>query len=82
MAREGKFKDLAIQSGLEDRKEEAQCGVLVIDLRTGRTVHSILLGSPFTEMFDVAVLPGVRNPMTVGPATVEMIGAVSIADAL
>lgn len=82
MAREGKFKDLAIQSGLEDRNAEAQCGVLVVDLRTGRTVHSILLGSPFTEMFDVAVLPGVRNPMTIGPATVEMIGAVSIADTL
>lgn len=80
MAREGKFKDLAIQTGLEDRRVEAQCGILIVDTRTGSTVHSILLGGPFTEMFDVAILPGVRNPMTVGPATVEMIGAVSIGE--
>ena len=53
---------------------------MIVDTRTGRTIHSILLGSPFTEMFDVAILPGVRNPMTIGPATVEMIGAVSIGD--
>ena len=80
MAREGQFKDLAIQDGLEKRGVEAKCGILIIDTRTGVTVHSILLGSPFTEMFDVAILPGVRNPMTIGPATVEMIGAVSIGD--
>ncbi|WP_231728083.1 TIGR03032 family protein [Sphingopyxis sp. H050] len=80
LGREGKFKDLAVQTGLEDRKLDAQCGVLIIDTRTGQTVHSILLGGAFTEMFDVAILPGVRNPMTVGPATVEMIGAVSIGD--
>ena len=64
----------------EKRGVEAKCGILIIDTRTGVTVHSILLGSPFTEMFDVAILPGVRNPMTIGPATVEMIGAVSIGD--
>lgn len=80
MAREGKFKDLAIQAGLEERQLEAQCGILIVDTRTGQTVHSILLGGKFTEMFDVAILPGVRNPMTIGPATVEMIGAVSIGD--
>lgn len=80
LAREGKFKELAIQTGLDERKMEAKCGILIIDTRTGQTVHSILLGGQFTEMFDVALLPGVRNPMTIGPATVEMIGAVSIGD--
>lgn len=80
MAREGKFKDLAIQAGLEERQLDAKCGILIVDTRTGRTVHSILLGGKFTEMFDVAVMPGVRNPMTIGPATVEMIGAVTVGD--
>lgn len=80
LAREGKFKEIAIQTGLEERKAEAKCGIMIIDTRAGRIIHSILLGRPFTEMFDVAVIPGVRNPMTVGPATVEMIGAVSIGD--
>lgn len=80
MAREGKFKDLAIQTGLEERQLDAKCGILIVDTRTGRTVHSILLGGKFTEMFDVAVMPGVRNPMTIGPATVEMIGAVTVGD--
>ncbi|HEV2598736.1 TIGR03032 family protein [Sphingopyxis sp.] len=80
LAREGRFRDLAIQTGLEEREAEARCGILVVDTRSGRIAHSILLGGRFTEMFDVAVLPGVRNPMTVGPATVEMIGAVSIGD--
>lgn len=80
LAREGKFSELAVQEGLEERGLAAKCGVLIVNTRTGNVDHSILLGGKFTEMFDVALLPGVRNPMTIGPATVEMIGAVTIGD--
>ena len=79
-AREGGFRELPLQAELERRGLEAWCGVLIIDLASGEIVHWIRYAGKVTEMFDVAVLPNVRNPMSVGPATVEMIGAVTIAD--
>ena len=79
-AREGGFRGLPLQAELEKRGLDAWCGVLIIDLSTGAIKEWIRYEGKVTEMFDVAVLPGVRNPMSVGPATVEMIGAVSVAD--
>lgn len=77
-AREDYFKGLALQDELDRRKQQAVCGVLIVDLRRGEVVESIRFEGRITEMFDVALLPGVRNPMSIGPATVEMIGAVSL----
>lgn len=81
-AREDNFKGLTLQDELERRKLAAACGVLVVDLARGEVVESILFDGKVAEMFDVAVLPGIRNPMSIGPMTVEMIGAVSFDESI
>lgn len=80
-AREGGFEGLELQAELKQRAVKAACGVFIIDLERREIVHSILFEGKITEMFDVAVMEGIRNPMSVGPNTVEMIGAVSFEEA-
>jgi uncharacterized protein (TIGR03032 family) len=67
------FGELPFGSALEARGLEAWCGVLVVDLRDGRIVHFIRYETEISELFDVAILPGVRNPTTIGPATEEVL---------
>jgi hypothetical protein len=66
-----------LQRELDSRGIAASCGILIVDLAQGKVVESILFEGKIAEMFDVVALPGIRNPMSIGPATVEMIGAVS-----
>lgn len=42
------------------------CGLRVIDLATGAILHSLDLPDPIDELFDVALLPGVRQPRALG----------------
>jgi uncharacterized protein (TIGR03032 family) len=42
------------------------CGLRVIDLATGAILHSLDLPDPIDELFDVIVLPGVRQPRALG----------------
>lgn len=77
-ARDGSFKELPLQGILERRGRQAECGVLIVDLARGEIVESIFFDGKVAEMFDIVALPGIRNPMSVGPATVEMIGSVSV----
>ena len=42
------------------------CGLRVIDLASGEILHSLDLPEPIDELFDVAVLPGVRQPRALG----------------
>jgi uncharacterized protein (TIGR03032 family) len=42
------------------------CGLRVIDLATGAVLHSLDLPEPMDELFDVVVLPGVRQPKALG----------------
>lgn len=46
-----------------------ECGVWAIDLRSGRVVGSVLFQDRIQELFDVAVLPGVRFPEVVEPGS-------------
>jgi hypothetical protein len=39
---------------------------MVIDLRTGDTVHWLTIAGVVEELYDVAVLPGVVRPMALG----------------
>jgi uncharacterized protein (TIGR03032 family) len=77
-AREDNFRELPLQDELERRGTAAACGILIVDLARGEIVESIRYEGKIAEMFDVAVLPEIRNPMSIGPATVDMIGAVSV----
>ena len=42
------------------------CGLRVIDLSTGAILHSLDLPDPIDELFDLVVLPGVRQPRAFG----------------
>ena len=70
--RDGTFKHLSLDGELKSRDAEAWCGVLVVNLSTGDIVEWIKLEGHITELFDVTVLPGVINPMSVGPETADI----------
>jgi hypothetical protein len=52
------------------------CGLVVVDLERGAIIECLRIDGGFTELFDVAVLPGVRNPMSIGVGSDEMLRSV------
>jgi len=52
---------------IAERREELKCGVGIIDLRTGRHEAHLEFATGVEEVFDVRVLPGIRNPHIAGP---------------
>ena len=66
------FSGLALDEQLESKQAEPRCGLLVIDLRTGDIVHWLRIEGIVTELYDVAVLPGMRRPMAIGFKTDEI----------
>jgi uncharacterized protein (TIGR03032 family) len=75
------FSDLPFNETLKTKDVEPRCGLLVIDLRSGDIVHSLSLEGVVTEMYDVAVLPGVQRPMAIGFKTDEIRRTVTIGSA-
>jgi hypothetical protein len=53
----------------------------VIDLRTGDIVHSLAIEGVVEELYDVAVIPGVRNPAMIGFRSDEIRRVIRIGDA-
>lgn len=51
---------------LEQQGFFQRCGLLVIDLATGKLAHWLTIEGPVTELYDVAFLPGLRQPGTPG----------------
>jgi uncharacterized protein (TIGR03032 family) len=67
LARENRtFAGLPLDEALAARGAEPRCGLLVIDTATGDTVAWARIEGVVRELFDVAVLPGVRRPALVG----------------
>jgi uncharacterized protein (TIGR03032 family) len=74
------FGGLPLEQELRNRGAEPQCGLHVIDLRTGDTVHWVRLEGLVRELYDVAVLPGVVRPALFGFKTEDVQRTVSIGD--
>lgn len=53
---------------IAERRGQLKCGVWVVDTRTGRVAVFLEFKSGVEELFDVQVLPGVRNPILSGPS--------------
>ena len=70
--RDGSFKGLALDAEMAKRDAEPWCGVLIVDLAKGDIVEWIRLEGGITELFDAVAMPGVRCPMSVGPASAEI----------
>ncbi len=66
------FSGLALDRKLAAKNAEPRCGLLVIDLRSGDLVHSLRLEGIVEELYDVAVIPQIRRPMTIGFKTEEI----------
>ncbi len=72
------FSGLALDEQLQAKQAQARCGLLVIDLRSGDIVHSLRIEGVVDELYDVQVLPGVRQPMAIGLKTDEIRRVISI----
>jgi uncharacterized protein (TIGR03032 family) len=67
------FHGLELDDRLEKSNASAQCGLQVINLRTGTIEHFLRIeGTMVTELYDSIILPGVRQPMAVGFQTNEI----------
>lgn len=66
------FSDLPLNDTLSEKGTEARCGLQIIDLRSGDVVHSLNCRGVVKELYDVAVLPGVRCPSLLGFKTDEI----------
>lgn len=60
------FGGLTLETRLAEQQNSAQCGLMVIDLNTGQCVHWLHIDGVIEELFDVAVLPGIRQPKALG----------------
>jgi uncharacterized protein (TIGR03032 family) len=79
LARENStFQGLPLDAALAKHGAEARCGLLVIDTRNGDTVGWVRIEGVVRELFDVGVLPGVRNPAAIGFMTDEVKRVISI----
>lgn len=62
------------------RQPEARGRLLVIDLKTGDTVHWLRAEGVVEELYDVVTLPGVRRPMALGFKTDEIHRTITLAE--
>ena len=71
--RHATFHGLPLDDRLQQRGAEPQCGLQIIDLRSGTIAHWLRIdGTLVTELYDSVVLLGVRQPMAVGFKTTEI----------
>jgi len=66
------FSGLALDDGLAKRKAQPRCGMVIVNLDTGDLVHHMRVDGIVEELYDVAVLPGVKRPMLLGLKTDEI----------
>lgn len=74
------FNGLALDGRLEKEKVQARSGLLVVDLKTGGIVHALYAEGVVTELYDVAVLPGVKRPSMIGFKNDQIKRVLSIQD--
>jgi uncharacterized protein (TIGR03032 family) len=60
------FSGLSLETRLAAENLTAQCGLAVVDLNTGNVLHALHIGGVVEELFDVVVLPDVRQPRALG----------------
>lgn len=60
------FSGLALDDELRRRNAQPRCGLVVINLKTGDTVHWLQITDIVEELYDVVLLPNVKRPMAIG----------------
>ncbi len=64
--RNATFDGLELDERLKAKDAAPRCGLLVVDLDTGQTVEWLRFEHTIEELYDVAVLPGVRQGEAIG----------------
>jgi uncharacterized protein (TIGR03032 family) len=72
-----RFEGLALDRKLADADSEPWCGVQVIDLDSGACAHWFRLDGAVTELYCLAVVPGVTRPMALGFASNDILGLIT-----
>jgi len=70
--RDRTFTGLELDGELAKRTASPQCGLHVIDLKTGDAVHWVKIEGAVSELYDVVVLPDTVKPMALGFKTDEI----------
>ena len=60
------FEGLALDERLRARDAVARCGLQIVDIDTGHAVEWLRFEHTIDELYDVAVMPGVRQAEAVG----------------
>lgn len=60
------FSGLALDDRLSAKDAAARCGVVVVDIATGASIEWLRFEHTIEELYDVAVLPGVRAAEAIG----------------
>jgi uncharacterized protein (TIGR03032 family) len=55
------FKKLHLKRVLEKRNEQPQCGLMIVDLKTGRIAHRLNFQHTMKEISNVSIIPDVRQ---------------------
>jgi len=72
------FSGLNLDNRLKEKNTEPRSGLIVVDLRTGDVVHSLRITGIIEELYDVATIANVRNPMAIGFKNDEIRRMISI----
>jgi uncharacterized protein (TIGR03032 family) len=60
------FEDLPLAERLASKDSSARCGLLIVDVESGHVLEWLRFEHTIEELYDVAVLPGVRQAEAVG----------------
>jgi len=72
------FTGLPLDDALRDKNAAAQCGIYVIDIRSGDVVHWLSIEGVVEELYDVVAIPNARRPMALGFKTDEIRRTISM----
>lgn len=79
LARENRtFQDLPLDAALARNGAEARCGLIVVDTKNGDTIAWVRIEGVVRELYDVAFIPGVRNPSALGFKSDEILRVITI----
>ena len=78
LPRNGRFQGLALDNELTKRKAVPWCGLLIIDIRNGDVVEWVRFDREVKELFDVALISGVRCPRGLTPGSPALKDAISV----
>ena len=72
---------MALDAALVQKEAKPQCGIGVIDLRSGDLVHSLRIAGAVSELYDVVSIPAVQRPMAIGIRSDEIRRVISMGEA-